>query len=131
LAQESECLDFIIAIVAILSVNDPFIRVTPEGQQDDFDDEEEAELAKLGNVIRTSLCKVDSNQPILYADKTGKEKFLERKQRQKKKLSSPFANKTSDLLSWLAAIGAYEFADQSDEFCDQHGLHVKVGPLIL
>jgi ATP-dependent RNA helicase DHX37/DHR1 len=105
LAQESECLDFIIAIVAILSVNDPFIRVTPEGQQDDFDDEEEAELAKL--------------------DKTGKEKFLERKQRQKKKLSSPFANKTSDLLSWLAAIGAYEFADQSDEFCDQHGLHVK------
>lgn len=123
MAQESECLDFVIAIVAILSVNDPFIRVTPEGQQDDFDDEEEAELAKLGNLtVRAILRQTNWN----FADKTGKEKFLERKQRQKKKLSSPFANKTSDLLSWLAAIGAYEFADQSDEFCDQHGLHVKV-----
>ena len=49
MAQESDCLDFIVAIVAILSVNDPFIRVTPEGQQEDIDDEDEVDLAKLGN----------------------------------------------------------------------------------
>eukprot|EP01122_Echinamoeba_exundans_P008814 TRINITY_DN2999_c0_g1_i2.p1 TRINITY_DN2999_c0_g1~~TRINITY_DN2999_c0_g1_i2.p1 ORF type:complete len:1269 (-),score=258.86 TRINITY_DN2999_c0_g1_i2:1728-5534(-) len=45
--------------------------------------------------------------------------------RDRSELWKPFASQTSDLLSALSAIGAYEFAEDKEEFCHKFKLHSK------
>jgi ATP-dependent RNA helicase DHX37/DHR1 len=79
-------------------------------------------LGSQGNCIHYAIAIVAAlavGDPFLHA--TNKEAS---DLRQRKEWSN-IINKTSDLLAWLSAIGAYEFADNKEEFADKIHLHTK------
>ena len=77
IAHQSECLDWIITIVAALAVGSPFVQ-NLEGPRNSID-------------------------PVW----------------------KQWASNTSDLLVWLAAIAACEYASDQEKFCEQYKLHHK------
>jgi ATP-dependent RNA helicase DHX37/DHR1 len=81
IAHQSDCLAWIIAIVAALAVGDPFLHET--------------------ETVRTF--NSDPRHTVWKA----------------------WTSNTSDLLVWLAAIGAFEYANDQEAFCQQHKLHFK------
>lgn len=83
IANQSKCLSWIVAIVAALSVGDPFNH-SAQGQEIN-----------------------DNRNPH-------------------KGIWKAWASSTSDLLVWLAAIGAYEYATNQDAFCEHYKLLFKI-----
>eukprot|EP01130_Rhizamoeba_saxonica_P019174 TRINITY_DN9837_c0_g1_i1.p1 TRINITY_DN9837_c0_g1~~TRINITY_DN9837_c0_g1_i1.p1 ORF type:complete len:495 (+),score=114.01 TRINITY_DN9837_c0_g1_i1:159-1487(+) len=107
LGEKSNILDHVIAIVAVLTVGDPILRIN-FGKDDEED------------MIDNSLKHADQ---ILKEKAEKEERTNERKKmiQAKKQWASP----TSDLLCWLNAVGAYEYSGASDQFCRDNYLHMK------
>eukprot|EP01129_Flabellula_baltica_P012811 TRINITY_DN5840_c0_g1_i1.p1 TRINITY_DN5840_c0_g1~~TRINITY_DN5840_c0_g1_i1.p1 ORF type:complete len:1194 (+),score=336.49 TRINITY_DN5840_c0_g1_i1:26-3607(+) len=95
LGEQGGCLEYTIAIVAALTVGDPFLRFNFN-----FRDEK-------GNVDKAE-------------ELAQKEKALKMKKRREQ-----WINPNSDLITWMNAIGAYEYDGRTDQFCKDHYLHVK------
>jgi len=95
LGKQANCQDYIIAIVAALSTGDPLLHYHPQENIRDDFD------GKFENDFQ-------------------KEDYLKIK-----KIHEIWENPTSDLLTWMNAIGAYEYAGATEEFCKKHYLHIK------
>ncbi|KZT60313.1 P-loop containing nucleoside triphosphate hydrolase protein [Calocera cornea HHB12733] len=112
--KQHGCLPYVIAIVAGLSVGDPFLREDVIGQKDDDgareDEDMDDELANIKN-----------------EDLRAKE---ERKRRRKAFFDSQAAyaalgNGTSDIFRILAVVGAYEYEGGTASFCAKHFVRPK------
>ncbi|KAF2074785.1 hypothetical protein CYY_003931 [Polysphondylium violaceum] len=112
LGQEQNCLPFVLAIVSILTVKDPFIREAYENpneqEQPIPEDLEETEKQRLE-----------------------KERENRRKHQQRLKNSMrKWQHKDSDIISILKVVGAYDYQarktpDDMDSFCETHFLNPK------
>ncbi|KZO96940.1 P-loop containing nucleoside triphosphate hydrolase protein [Calocera viscosa TUFC12733] len=112
--KQHGCLPYVIAIVAGLSVGDPFLREEVIGQdEDDGADEDEDMDGELANIRSDDL--------------RAKE---ERKRRRKVFFDSQQAyaalgNGTSDIFRILAVVGAFEYEGGTLDFCAKHFVRFK------
>eukprot|EP01124_Arcella_intermedia_P004963 TRINITY_DN12874_c0_g1_i1.p1 TRINITY_DN12874_c0_g1~~TRINITY_DN12874_c0_g1_i1.p1 ORF type:complete len:639 (+),score=166.54 TRINITY_DN12874_c0_g1_i1:92-1918(+) len=99
LGEQGKCLPHIVAVVACMSVGDPFLHLGPEIPED------------------------NENEGINEEEKEQRKKKI----KEMKEKTEPWQNPLSDLLKWLNAIGAYEFngMENADKFCYSHFLHAK------
>lgn len=106
--RQHGCLPYVIAIVAALSVGDPFLREEAlEGEED----EENEELAHLtGEAARAKEMR-----------RVRRKAFFQSQQ-----LHSALGNSSSDVLRILSVVGAYEYAGGGHKFCEEHFVRPKV-----
>eukprot|EP01103_Thecamoeba_quadrilineata_P019321 TRINITY_DN776_c0_g1_i6.p1 TRINITY_DN776_c0_g1~~TRINITY_DN776_c0_g1_i6.p1 ORF type:complete len:1355 (+),score=401.33 TRINITY_DN776_c0_g1_i6:191-4066(+) len=115
LGKQEECLNYVIAIVAVLATGSPVLRGgssesaqnNQEDETDDFDEENE-----------------DLKQQLTSAEeKARRRKFREE---QEKRLNL-WRHPQSDLLTLLRIVGAHDYAKKKDsiKFCRDHFLHHK------
>ncbi|KAI9482296.1 putative ATP-dependent RNA helicase DHR1 [Coemansia sp. RSA 989] len=117
IGQQHGCLPYVIAIVAALSVGDPFVKEFNIGS----DMPEDADNLSFEEEVAASETKNLTN-----AEMAAKEQ--RRAQRRKywdmqAKLAG--ADPTSDILKWLTAIGAFEYSGGSDAVCQQYFVRFK------
>ncbi|EIW64851.1 P-loop containing nucleoside triphosphate hydrolase protein [Trametes versicolor FP-101664 SS1] len=105
--RQHGCLPYVIAIVAALSVGDPFLREEAlEGEED----EENEELAHLtGEAARAKEMR-----------RVRRKAFFQSQQ-----LHSALGNSSSDVLRILSVVGAYEYAGGGHKFCEEHFVRPK------
>lgn len=107
--QQHGCLPYVIAIVSILSVGDPFLR--EEGLADaEKSDEDEDELEH----IKSERIKAKE------AQRTRRRAFFEKQQ-----IHAAMGNSTSDIFRMLSVVGAYEYAGGGFQFCNEHFVRPK------
>ncbi|ORX66974.1 hypothetical protein DL89DRAFT_269980, partial [Linderina pennispora] len=104
--QQHECLPYIIAIVAALSVGDPFLK---DGE---VPDEDQATAAENRNLTNAEVAAKEHRR-------------LKRRQywRTQSKLSG--SDPSSDVLKWLTVVGAFEYAGGTKEVCEEYYVRQK------
>ncbi|KAI8984745.1 P-loop containing nucleoside triphosphate hydrolase protein [Mycotypha africana] len=115
IGQQHECLPYVIAMVSALTVGDPFIQDyhldenQPDSDEDDDDDLQHQELKNL------------KSQDV--AEKARRK--LVRKKYYSTQLKHAGLDPSSDILKLLNAVGAYEFAGATVQFCEENFLRPK------
>jgi ATP-dependent RNA helicase DHX37/DHR1 len=125
IGSQHGCLPYVVAIVAALSVGDPFIHeqsVNAAYDDDDDDDEDNVDGAQRRTERKAELAGIRSD------DIRAKE---ERKDARRTFFAAQssfnaLGNGASDMFKLLAAVGAFEY-DPSPEFCEKNFLRPKVG----
>lgn len=115
--QQKDCLPYVIAIVAALSVGDPFIHesVLPTlGEDEDENVEEDGDAANLKNLNSE---KVQAKEALRLKRKA----YFKSQQ-----THSALGNGTSDMFRLLSVVGAFEYAGGGIKFCAQHFVRPKV-----
>ncbi|WWC66285.1 uncharacterized protein I206_100186 [Kwoniella pini CBS 10737] len=112
--DQQNCLPYIIAIVAGLSVGDPFIHENTLDLNDDDENDEEDGQRKL------ELNHIKKQEIRVKEEKKEIRKTYFKSQAQFNALGGG----TSDLFKLLSAIGAYEY-DSSPQFCSKNFLRLK------
>ncbi|KAI7868564.1 P-loop containing nucleoside triphosphate hydrolase protein [Spinellus fusiger] len=111
IGHQQDCLAYVIAIVAALSVGDPFI------QEYHLEEEEENSDDTL------------AHQELQHLDKASEITKAKRRLMRKKFFASNLKHagleRTSDILKLLNVVGAYEYSGASAEFCQENFLRVK------
>jgi len=115
LSRQSNCLPYIVAIVSALSVGDPFLHI-PDDETEEIEDEETHNSFSENTL--TNKIESQKTSPQSQNKKSKSASQLEERRKE-------WANQTSDLLAYLNAIGAYEYAGRTEDFCQKYGLHVK------
>ncbi|CAG8438620.1 8713_t:CDS:10 [Ambispora leptoticha] len=125
------CLPYVIAIVSLLSVGDPFIK---DYQLEDLDDTAR-EHKDDRNENENDNVKNDDEDSKLQAQELSqiqKSKIAEKEQRKLKrseffKVQKKHAglDPTSDILKFLNVVGAYEYAGGTDDFCEKNFVRQK------
>ncbi|KAG8898401.1 putative ATP-dependent RNA helicase DHR1 [Tulasnella sp. 403] len=115
IGRQKGCLPYVIAMVAGLSVGDPFLREEDVGIDiHDADDEGEDD--------------VSMEVSTLHSDKL-KEKEIRKSRRRAyfkaMQLHSKLGNFTSDVFRILSVVGAYEYDGGRSQFCDEHFVRPK------
>ncbi|KAJ1677272.1 putative ATP-dependent RNA helicase DHR1, partial [Spiromyces aspiralis] len=111
--QQHGCLPYIIAIVATLTVGDPFVREYHQQSftEDDYEDDE-AKSLEAENLTNERIIEKEKRKAL-------RARFL------KSQAMLMGTDPSSDCLRLLSAVGAYEFGGGSNEFCQQHFLRPK------
>lgn len=109
--RQHACLPYVVAIVAALSVGDPFLREEALEQEKDDDPDEDEDLSHLmSNAVRAKEARHIRRKAFF----------------QSQKLHSSLGNSSSDILRILSVVGAYEFAGGGHKFCEEHFVRPKV-----
>ncbi|ORX66252.1 P-loop containing nucleoside triphosphate hydrolase protein [Linderina pennispora] len=114
--QQHECLPYIIAIVAALSVGDPFLKEfhldADELDSGEVPDEDQATAAENRNLTNAEVAAKEHRR-------------LKRRQywRTQSKLSG--SDPSSDVLKWLTVVGAFEYAGGTKEVCEEYYVRQK------
>eukprot|EP01119_Soliformovum_irregulare_P003707 TRINITY_DN1463_c1_g1_i3.p1 TRINITY_DN1463_c1_g1~~TRINITY_DN1463_c1_g1_i3.p1 ORF type:complete len:1148 (-),score=493.33 TRINITY_DN1463_c1_g1_i3:150-3593(-) len=114
LGKQGECLPYIIAIVAALTVRDPMLR-------EEFLEKDEPENSEE-NSAPVEL--VGDFTPEQIAEKLQKENRKKLRENSRK-IQAQWAVETSDLLTILNAIGAFEYSGGTQKFSEDKFLHHK------
>ncbi|KAK7203725.1 essential DEAH-box ATP-dependent RNA helicase specific to the U3 snoRNP [Myxozyma melibiosi] len=116
IGQQFECLQYVIAIVATLSVGDPFLSEHELGIEsellDNADDENEDDEEDDDDLRKMNQGDIESNR------RRRKEFYVVQR-----KFSG--LDPTCDVLKMLSVVCAYEFADDAAEFCYKNFLRQK------
>ncbi|KAJ2453454.1 putative ATP-dependent RNA helicase DHR1 [Coemansia sp. RSA 2336] len=117
IGQQHDCLPYVIAIVAALSVGDPFVKEFNIGSDmpDDADNlsfEEEVAASETKNLTNAEMAAKEQRR-------AQRRKYWD----MQAKLAG--ADPTSDILKWLTAIGAFEYSGGSDAVCQQYFVRFK------
>ncbi|KAH9846064.1 P-loop containing nucleoside triphosphate hydrolase protein [Lenzites betulinus] len=110
--RQHGCLPYVIAVVAALSVGDPFLReeaIDLEKDGSDDEDEDEAIAHLTSDAARAK-----------EARRVRRKAFFQSQQ-----LHSALGNSSSDILRILSVVGAYEFAGGGHKFCEEHFVRPK------
>jgi len=107
--RQHGCLPYIITVVSILSVGDPFIREEAL-EQDKEDDEEDGGLSHLTS-------EAVKAKEIRRIRRKG---YFESQQRH-----AFLGDSSSDIFKMLSVVGAYEYARGGHDFCTQHFVRPK------
>ncbi|KAJ2644646.1 putative ATP-dependent RNA helicase DHR1 [Coemansia sp. RSA 1694] len=117
-AQQHACLPYVIAIVAALSVGDPFVK--------EFALDPDASSATLPDLAALDDVALAEAKNMTSAELAAKEQQRIARRRYwsaQAKLAGP--DPTSDVLKWLTVIGAFEFAGGSDAVCAEYYVRPK------
>ncbi|KAL4073219.1 P-loop containing nucleoside triphosphate hydrolase protein [Scleroderma yunnanense] len=98
--QQHECLPYVIAIVSILSVGDPFLREEGLVDGENSDGESQNEIKEVRRIRRRT--------------------FFEKQQ-----VHASLGKSTSDIFRMLSVVGAYEYAGGGHQFCDEYFVRPK------
>ncbi|KAI9591779.1 P-loop containing nucleoside triphosphate hydrolase protein [Syncephalis fuscata] len=115
IGQQHDCLPYVIALVAALSVGDPFIKEQFLEAGDISEDD-----AENSSVERS---EVKALQQIDLVEKA--KRRITRKQFFTVQSQLAGESPTSDALKMLAAVGAYEYAGGTESFCQKHFVRSK------
>ncbi|KAJ2554348.1 putative ATP-dependent RNA helicase DHR1 [Coemansia sp. RSA 1933] len=122
IGQQHGCLPYIIAIVAGLSVGDPFVKefsLNPDGTDD-------ATLADLSERDYSETATTKEARTMDSGELAAKEHMrLKRKQYWSTQAKLAGADPTSDVLKWLTAIGAYEYSGGTEAACTEYYVRPK------
>jgi ATP-dependent RNA helicase DHX37/DHR1 len=102
LGNQEGCLPYIVTIVAALSAGSPMIRETLEAEEEQEEEQEEAE------------------------ENPKKSQQSEQKKNLIQRAKTCWYHPTSDLLSILKAVGAFNFSGGGQEFAESRFLNYKV-----
>ncbi|KAH7885390.1 P-loop containing nucleoside triphosphate hydrolase protein [Phlebopus sp. FC_14] len=108
--QQHGCLPYVISIVSIMSVGDPFLREEELLRGDDSGDEGEGDLEHIKN----------EGVKMKEARKARRRAYFETQQ-----THAALGKFTSDILQILSVVGAYEFAGGGFRFCSEHFVRPK------
>ncbi|KAJ2159433.1 putative ATP-dependent RNA helicase DHR1 [Coemansia sp. RSA 552] len=115
IGQQHQCLPYIIAIVAALSVGDPFVKEFHLSADDDNDNDGD-----------------DDNAPAEESQAMTNEAMAEKEQQRarRRKFWSAQAklagtDPTSDVLKFLTAVGAFEYSGGTEAACKEHFVRAK------
>ncbi|KAG9315883.1 P-loop containing nucleoside triphosphate hydrolase protein [Chiua virens] len=108
--QQHGCLPYVITIVSILTVGDPFLHEEGLGEGKDSDDEDGDELEYIKNE------RIKAKE----AHRARRKAFFEAQQ-----AHASLGNSTSDIFRVLSVVGAYEFAGGGTQFCFDHFVRPK------
>eukprot|EP00026_Physarum_polycephalum_P001682 Phypoly_transcript_01684.p1 GENE.Phypoly_transcript_01684~~Phypoly_transcript_01684.p1 ORF type:complete len:1055 (-),score=225.00 Phypoly_transcript_01684:55-2847(-) len=116
MARKSDCMPYVVALVASLSVHDPLLRHKFSHEEDD---EKVEEVKSTGNVGEDSFIKKQKERELRRSRRSAAEKAHRR-----------WAHPQSDLLAMLKAVGAYEHElylrpDSISKFCEDNYLLEK------
>lgn len=115
IGNQHGCMGYIIAIVAALSVGDPFVPlyellpppvVKTRKEQDDEDDE------------------ADEDDELTVEEKERQDKLRQQHNQVNGRFSG--LDKKSDVVKTLAAVAGYDFANSANEYCKDNFLRVKI-----
>lgn len=103
--QQYECLPYVIAIVSILSVGDPFLREQGliDAENSDSEGQHEMEHINRDNIRMKEVRRIRRRG------------FFEKQQ-----MHASLGKSTSDIFRMLSVVGAYEYAGGGHQFCDEH-----------
>ncbi|KZT73805.1 P-loop containing nucleoside triphosphate hydrolase protein [Daedalea quercina L-15889] len=110
--RQHGCLPYVITVVSILSVGDPFLReeVVGNAEENSDDDDESEELAHLSS----------------EAAKAKEARRLRRRAYfRSQQTHASLGNSLSDVFKMLSAVGAYEYAGGGHTFCADHFVRPK------
>ncbi|EJU03110.1 P-loop containing nucleoside triphosphate hydrolase protein [Dacryopinax primogenitus] len=114
--KQHGCLPYVIAIVAALSVGDPFLREEAAGKKGDGDEEEDDD-----DDMDVELANVKSGElRVKEQQKRRRKAFFDSQQ-----AYAALGNGTSDIFRMLAAVGAFEHEGGTPQFCGMHFLRHK------
>ncbi|KIJ64431.1 hypothetical protein HYDPIDRAFT_28376 [Hydnomerulius pinastri MD-312] len=108
--QQHGCLPYVITLVSIMSVGDPFLREEGLVDGENSGDESEDELQH----IKSERVKMKEVQ------RTRRKAFFETQQ-----IHAALGKSTSDVLRILSVVGAYEYAGGGVQFCSEHFVRPK------
>jgi ATP-dependent RNA helicase DHX37/DHR1 len=116
LGVQHGCLPYVIAMVAGLSVGDPFLREEMIEREDDTEAEgqEEDDTQRTSHIRSEEIKEKERN-------KSRRRAFFEAQ-----KMHASLGNGQSDIFKLLSVVGAYEYAGGSSEFCAAHFVRMKV-----
>ncbi|RKP24393.1 hypothetical protein SYNPS1DRAFT_29837 [Syncephalis pseudoplumigaleata] len=117
IGQQHGCLPYVIALVASLSVGDPFIK-EQFLEAGDISEGEDADGS-----IATAQAEVKTLKRTDLVEKA--KRRITRKQFFTVQSQLAGESPVSDALKVLAAVGAYEYAGGSESFCEKHFLRSK------
>lgn len=104
------CLPYAIAIVAGLSVGDPFLREDNEDEEKNSDEEPILAAHISSESIRAKEVRRERRKAFFEAQKS----------------HSNLGNSSSDLFRLLSVVGAYEYAGGTVKFCQEQFVRQKV-----
>ncbi|KAI9465501.1 P-loop containing nucleoside triphosphate hydrolase protein [Lactarius psammicola] len=107
-SRRHDCLSYAIAVVAAMSVGDPFLREEALG----------AEHSSRGEVEMVHLSKEEVREKEML-------KHRRREYFQSQQYHASLGKSTSDLFRILSVVGAYEYAGGGQSFCEQHFVRLK------
>ncbi|KAF8443043.1 P-loop containing nucleoside triphosphate hydrolase protein [Boletus edulis BED1] len=108
--RQHDCLPYVITIVSIMTVGDPFLHEEGLGDGKNSDDEDNDELEYIKNE------RVKAKE----ARRTRRKAFFETQQ-----LHASLGKSTSDIFRILSVVGAYGFARGGLQFCSEHFVRSK------
>ncbi|KAL0088354.1 P-loop containing nucleoside triphosphate hydrolase protein [Phycomyces blakesleeanus] len=112
IGNQQDCLPFVIAIVAALSVGDPFIQEYHLEENEDDSDDDSLDHKELKGLNReTEIAKA--------------RRRLMRKKYFESQIKHAGLDRSSDILKLLNVVGAYEYAGATAEFCEENFLRSK------
>ncbi|KAJ1958679.1 putative ATP-dependent RNA helicase DHR1 [Dipsacomyces acuminosporus] len=118
--QQHGCLPYVIAIVAALSVGDPFIK--------DFhlDADENTNLGAMGDFNDEDGLAMSESRALTNEEMAAKEqKRVRRKQYWRTQSKLAGVDPTSDVLKWLTVVGAFEYAGGTEGVCKEYYVRPK------
>nr|CAG8440501.1 12065_t:CDS:10 [Entrophospora candida] len=118
IGQQHGCLPYIIAIVAALSVGDPFIK---DYQIDDNDIENESESEEEEDITEKQELNEIQKESMFKKErrKLMKKRFYEMQRKH------AGLDPNSDILKILNVVGAYEYEGCTEKFCNQNFVRIK------
>lgn len=125
--QQHDCLPYVIAIVSILSVGDPFLHADVVGASDanlhtdQNGDSRDRDADLMGNIELANLKNEDHHAREMRKLKRGAYFRVQQ-------THAALGKSTSDLFKMLSVVGAYEYEGGSSKFCQDNFLRLKVDP---
>ncbi|KAJ1927930.1 putative ATP-dependent RNA helicase DHR1, partial [Linderina macrospora] len=114
--QQHGCLPYVIAIVAALSVGDPFIKEfhldADEMDNGEVADEDQVASAEIGNLTNEEVAAKENRR-------------LKRRQYWRTQSKLTGSDPSSDVLKWLTVVGAFEYAGGTEEVCSEYYVRMK------
>lgn len=115
--EQHDCLPYVIAIVSVLSVGDPFIQdynldERQPGESDDDNSDDDFDKQEMANL---------KNEKVLNKQK---QKLIRKKYYQSHAKHAGLDPK-SDILKYLNVVGAYEYAGGKESFCEENFLRSR------
>ncbi|EIW72461.1 hypothetical protein TREMEDRAFT_70724 [Tremella mesenterica DSM 1558] len=109
---QHDCLPYIVAIVAGMSVGDPFVHENSLEMSLDEEDEEDEEIPEMKHITNEEMRAKEERKALRRRYWKSQSQFL------------GLGNGTSDAFKLLAAVGAYEH-EPTSSFCSRNFLRLK------
>jgi ATP-dependent RNA helicase DHX37/DHR1 len=122
IGSQHGCLPYVIAIVACLSVGDPFIHEqSVEAIDEEDDDDDDSEIDEVDRARRAELAGIKRDEVRAREER----KDVRRRFFGAQSTFTALGNGASDMFKMLAAVGAYEY-EPTPGFCAKNFLRAKV-----